>query len=212
VGCLLRLGCLLLLVILGVVAWLTRDRWTHRAPSPAVGIESEWAPLSESGAKRTRDAIAKLSATSGPVFVTLGGSDVASYVFLQLTKSMPASSDSFAARVHDNQISLRASMKTSELGSAVMGLLGSLLGARERVEMGGSLGVLGKGVAEFRVTEVKIRGVALPAVVISQLVKPLVKGIRPAGLDDNGLPIAIPSYIGDVRIANGKITLYKNVQ
>lgn len=210
-SCLARVGCVLLLVALGVGAWLTRDRWLHTAP-PAEAVVSEWSPLSEAGAKRTTDALAKLSSPSGPVFVTLAGSDVASYVFLQLTKSLPASSDSFAARVRADQISLRASMNTKELGSSALGVLGALLGDRERVEMGGSLRVIGKGVAEFTVTEVRVHDVALPSAVISRLVTPLVKGKRPEGLDANALPLSIPSYIGDVRTTNGKITLYKNVQ
>ena len=44
------------------------------------------------------------------------------------------------------------------------------------------------------------------------MVRPMVKEPRPAGLDQNGVPIAIPSYVGDVRISNGRITLYKNVR
>jgi hypothetical protein len=29
------------------------------------------------------------------------------------------------------------------------------------------------------------------------------------GVAENGLPFVVPTYIADVRIANGKITLYK---
>lgn len=210
-SCLARVGCLLLIVALGVGAWLTRDRWLHTTP-PAAAPASEWSPLTEGGAKRTATALAKLSGPSGPVFATLAGSDVASYVFLQLAKSMPASSDSFEARVRDDQISLRASMNTKELGSSALGALSSLLGDRERVEMAGSLRVIGKGLAEFRVAEVRVHDLALPSAVISRLVAPLVKGKRPPGLDDNALPLSIPPYVGDVRVANGRITLYKNVQ
>ena len=144
--------------------------------------------------------------------MTLSGSDVASYVFLQIVKEMPASADSFAARVDQDNIRLRARMKTSELGSSVVGALGSLLGDRERVEMGGTLRVIGKGLAEFRVNDVKIHDVSLPDALIPRLVKPMVRGPRPAALDEKGLPISIPSYIGDVRVSGGKITLYKNVQ
>jgi len=32
---------------------------------------------------------------------------------------------------------------------------------------------------------------------------------RPAGLAPDGLPLVTPTYIGDVRVANGRITLYK---
>jgi hypothetical protein len=102
-------------------------------------------------------------------------------------------------------------MSTKDLGGSAVGELALLLGDRQRVEMSGTLRVIGKGLAEFLVTDVRIRGVSLPSTVISRLVKPLVHGARPKGLDESALPVSIPSYIGDVRIANGKITLYKNV-
>jgi hypothetical protein len=215
-GCLLRFGCLAVLLVAGVAAYLTRDRWIDRLPgrnSPAetAAVSSAWAPLSETGARRTRDGLAKLASPSGPVFVTLAGSDVASYVFLQLSKQMPVSADSFEAKVDQDRIRLRASMRMSDLGSSVVGILGSLLGDRERVEMSGTLRVIASGVAEFNVTEVRIRNTALPDAVIPRLVKPLVRSPRPAGLAETGLPISIPTYIGDVRVANGRITLYKNV-
>jgi hypothetical protein len=168
--------------------------------------------LSEAGATRTRDALGKLAAHSGPVFVTLAGSDVASYVFLQLRKQMPASTDSFVARIEQDRIGLRASMKMNDLGSSVAGVLGALLRDRERVEMWVTLKVIGKGRAEFQVRQVKVRDISVPDAILSRLVRPLVRNPQLSGLDENSLPISIPSYVGDVRVANGKITLYKNVQ
>jgi hypothetical protein len=47
---------------------------------------------------------------------------------------------------------------------------------------------------------------------IPQLVSRMTKGERPAGLSADGLPLPIPHYVGDIRVANGKITLYKNVE
>lgn len=235
-GCLFRLGCLIVLLVCGIIAYFTRDRWMDQLPwrtphtettrtrdagarsSPRIPSTASttpdadgWTPLSEAGAARTRQSLQTLSGDRGPVFVTLSGGDAASYVFLQIVKQMPASSDSFAARVDHDQIRLRARMKTSELGSTVVGMLGKLIGDRERVEMSGQLRVIGKGVAEFRVTDVRIHDVSLPDALITRLVQPLAKSPHPANLDRNGLPIAIPSYIGDVRVSNGKITLYKNV-
>jgi hypothetical protein len=226
-SCLTRLGCLIVLLVAGAAAYLTRDRWLDRLPGAeggggrtAVGGSADsgaatptaWMPLTQAGANRTRDALQKLASPRGPAFVTLAGGDVASYVFLQIAKQMPASTDSFAARVDEDRIRLRARMKTSELGGAVSGVLGALLGERERVEMGGTLRVIGKGQAEFRVSEVRVKDVGLPDALVSRLVRAVVRGPRPPGLDENGLPIAIPSYIGDVRVSNGRITLYKNVQ
>jgi hypothetical protein len=31
----------------------------------------------------------------------------------------------------------------------------------------------------------------------------------PPGVADNGLPFVIPTYLGDARVADGKVTLYK---
>ena len=47
-GCIARLGCLVLLVILGIGAWLTRDRVDGRVPSPAPAVVAapvRWKPL-----------------------------------------------------------------------------------------------------------------------------------------------------------------------
>lgn len=216
--CLARLGCLILLVVGGLAAFMTRDRWMNKLPwrssqaDTSVTTAEAWLPLTQAGANRTRDALQKLSAPRGPVYLTLEGSDVASYIFMQIVKQMPASTDSFAARIDGDHIRLRARMRTADLGGAVTGMLGRLLGDRERVEMGGTLRVIGKGLAEFRVDGVKVRDVGLPDALITRLVKAVSSGPRESGLSENGLPIAIPSYIGDVRVANGKITLYKNVQ
>ena len=218
-GCLARLGCLIVLLAVGVAAFLTRDRWMSSVPwiksrpdSTVTAVADRWLPLTQAGANRTRDALQKLSTPRGPVFLTLEGSDVASYVFTQVAKQMPASTDSFSARIDGDHIRLRARMRTADLGGAVTGMLGKLLGDRERVEMGGTLRVIGKGQAEFAVDAVKIRDIGLPDALITRLVRAVSSGPRPAGLSENGLPIAIPSYIGDVRVQNGKITLYKNVQ
>ncbi|HET9425985.1 MAG TPA: hypothetical protein VFO55_11475 [Gemmatimonadaceae bacterium] len=243
-GCLLRLGCLVILLICGAIAYLTRDQWIDKLPWRSAQTETRrtsdasdpsgpratpslpsgsgagaraaspdgWTPLSQAGAQRTRDALRSLSTPRGPVFVTLSGSDVASYIFLQVAKQMPASTDSFVARVDNDRIRLRARMKTSELGGAAGGMIGALMGERERVEMAGTLHVIGPSQAEFRVSDVRVRDLGLPDALVTRMIRPLVRGPRPAGLDDNGLPISIPSYVGDLRVSNGRITLYKNVQ
>jgi hypothetical protein len=36
-------------------------------------------------------------------------------------------------------------------------------------------------------------------------------GTRPVGVNEDALPLVIPSYLADARIDNGKITLYKAV-
>src|SRR5437868_2856233 len=103
-GCLIRLGCLAVLVVAGVVGWFTRDRWMperFRARlSPPPAKVAVWEPLTDVGADRTRAALMKLREPHGPVFQTLTGADVASYVFRELAKNLPGVADSIRAAVN----------------------------------------------------------------------------------------------------------------
>lgn len=212
--CLGRIGCLIFLVILACVAWITRAEWlprlTHHTPvSAAAPPAPVWTPLTNDGAARTRAALDRLSKPQGKAFETLSGSDVASYIFQTLAQQMPPGTDSVRAMVAGDQVHLRASVKLAELGG--LGSLGRLLGDREPIEMSGSLHVVRAGLAEFQVRQVKVGRLTLPASAVPGLVQRFVHGARPTGLSDSGLPLPLPSYIGDIRVANGKITLYKNI-
>jgi hypothetical protein len=44
---------------------------------------------------------------------------------------------------------------------------------------------------------------------IPKLMAKIERGARPQGVSADGLPIVIPKYVGDIRVANGKITVYK---
>jgi hypothetical protein len=212
-GCIARIGCLILLVVLACVAWLTRDRWfprvTHHTPVTAAAPVPTWEPLSDAGAARTRQALTRLSKPQGKAFETLSGSDVVSYVFQELARQMPPGTDSVRAEVDGDQVRLRASVELAQLGG--VGALGNLLGGRKDIELSGTLRVVRAGLGEFQVHAVTIGAVTLPASAVPELVRHFARGARPAGLSDSGLPLPLPNYIGDIRVANGKITLYKNI-
>jgi hypothetical protein len=216
-GCIARLGCLFILACAAVVGWFTRDRWMperFRSHPSAVSAKAPgWDPLTQAGADRTRAALAKLSQPRGPVFQTLSGADVASYAFRELAKQLPASTDSIETMVQGESLSMRASVKLSDLGgAAALGALGGMLGDRERVQFTGTLRVVHPGMGEFQMQDVKVRGLTIPRGMIHTLIGRLDRGTRPVGVDTDALPLPLPSYIGDIRVANGKVTLYKNVQ
>jgi hypothetical protein len=212
-GCLFRLGCLFILLCAAVVGWFTRDHWMPERfrdkLSPRPAKVATWEPLTQSGADRTRTALDKLSQPSGPVFQTLSGADVASYAFRELAKDMPAA-DSMAVLVNNDRISMRAVVKTSDIKG--LGTIGSMLGDREHVELTGTMRVIHPGLGEFQVQDAKIRGLSIPHGMVGTLVDRFDRGKRPEGVDADALPLPLPSYIGDIRVANGKITLYKNVK
>ena len=211
-GCIARLGCLFLLAILAIAGWFTRDLWlperfhTH----PSTPSASAWQPLSQAGADRTRAALTKLSQPRGPVFQTLSGAAVASYVFREVARQLPPSTDSVQAMVEGDRMSMRASVDMSEL-RGLGGAIG-MLGGRERVQLTGTLRLVSPGLAEFQVQQVRIGELPLPRRMIPSLISRFSRARRPAGLDANALPLPIPSYVGDIRVANGRITLYKNTQ
>ena len=217
-GCLARLGCLILVICGGVAAWLTRDRWLPKltgrtAPPPrAAAVANPWEPLSQEGADRTIVALQRLSQPRGPVFATLSGADVASYVFLSLAKQLPPSTDSLAASVNGDRIGLRASVRLSDLsGAGSVGPLASLFGDRAPVQLTGTLKVIKSGLAEFQVQDLTIRTLTLPRGMIPQILTQLSHAPRPPGVDQDALPMPIPPYVGDVRVSRGQITLYKSV-
>jgi len=212
-GCLLRLGCLFLLVVAGVVGWFTRERWMPRSMldriSPPAKVVT-WEPLTPTGADRTRDALDRLSKPSGPVFETLSGADVTAYAFRELARRMPASTDSIQARVVGDKIAMRASVNTSEIKG--LGAFGAVLGDREPVELIGTIRVVNPGLGEFQVADAKLRGLSIPHGMIPTLIRRVDRGPKRAGVDADAMPLPLPPYVGDIRVANGKITLYKNVR
>lgn len=215
-GCLRRLGCLLLLAFVAVVAaWLTRDRWLRIVPGRSAAANTAsaaWEPLTAARAEHAREVVARLGQPRGPVFANLTGAEAASYIYRALGRDMPQSADSAEAAVIGDRLYLRASVRVSELGGpAALGSLASFLGDRERVQFGGTFVVVRPGLAEFEVKEIRVRDIALPQSAIPRLVQRLEHGTRPAGIAPDALPLQIPPHIGDVRLARGRVTLYKTV-
>src|SRR3954470_8790541 len=212
-GCLLRLGCLFLLLVGAIIGWFTRDRWMPKSwrdrISPPAKVAT-WEPLTSSGAERTQTALDRLSRPSGPVFETLSGADVTSYAFRELARRMPASADSIQARVTGEKISMRANVNTADMKG--LGAFAAMLGDREPVELTGTIRVVNPGVGEFQVQDAKIRGLSIPHGMISTLIGRVDRGPKRPGVDADAMPLPLPPYVGDIRVANGKITLYKNVK
>ncbi|MGH7604487.1 MAG: hypothetical protein ACRENK_10890 [Gemmatimonadaceae bacterium] len=98
-------------------------------------------------------------------------------------------------------------------GAGQLGTLGMLLGSRDSVLLGGTIQMLKPGVAQFLVQQLKLGRLDVPQGLIPRLIAQMKKkGKQVEGIAPNGLPMVMPPYISDVRIANGKITLYKSVR
>ena len=211
-----KLGCLALVFLLGGLAFLYRDtlfgkrRAGGQRDTAVAG--PVWEPLTAERAERGRVGVASLSGKSGRVFVNLTAGEVASFVFITLSRQLPPSADSIEAAAIGDRLYVRASVKLTDLGGAsVLGPLGGFLSDRERMMFGGNFEVVRPGLSQFRIRELKLRDLAIPQRILPSIVQKIRKGTRPEGVAEDALALVTPAYIGDVRVAQGRVTLYKTV-
>jgi len=211
-GCIARLGCLILLVCLAIGAWFTRATWLPKITGKPVVTSAApgWEPLTPEAGAAGKKKLDELARPSGPVFTNLSATEVASYVFQTVARTIPAQADSAEAVVIGDALFVRAVVPVREIaGTGVLGPLAGLLNDRERLQLGGTFHVIRPGLSEFEVREIKLRDFKVPTGAIPRLVRQLSHGERPEGLSPNALPVTTPRSLADVRIANGKVTLYK---
>lgn len=217
-GCIGRLGCLAVALVIGGAAFLTREVWMPRvmpkSTAPAVATNtSVWQPVTADGETRARRAIESLGARNGPVFVNVAPADLAGYVYNELSRQVPGTAQGMQAAVVGDQLYMRADLALRDLKAAgALGPLGAMLGDRETLTLGGRLDLVQPGLAQYRVTEMKLKELALPRAAIPRLLRQLSRGQRPAGVAEDGIPLRVPPGIADVRVGQGKITLYKTTQ
>jgi hypothetical protein len=230
-GCLKRVGCLVVIVAIVLVISVVygiripfvgdvMSRVTPTAPGavPAIdatktSVNSGWQPLTAADAQRGQVAVQSLGRQSGPVFANLSPAEVASYIFMVVAKQLPPSAKDAEAAVIGDRLYVRSEVELKDFGgSKSLGPLGMLLGERDSVRFGGTINMLKPGLGEFLVQEVKLGRIDLPSALIPRILTQMKRGKPVEGISRNGLPMVMPAYISDVRISNGKITLYKSVR
>jgi hypothetical protein len=221
-GCLRRAGCLVIIIVLLAAAWywyarVDRPATTGPAASPtttATSVSSGWQPLTAADAERGRAAVQSLGRQSGPVFANLTPAEAASYIFTVVAKQLPPSAKNVEAAIVGDRLYVRSDVELKDFGGAKsLGPVGMLLGERDSVRFGGTINMLRPGLGEFLVQEVKLGRIEVPNALIPRLLSQMKQRSKPVeGISQNGLPMVMPTYISDVRISNGKITLYKSVR
>ena len=217
-GCLRRIGCLFVLCIAAVAAYLMRDRWLPYVPwlkstpraTATTGDGLTWEPVSDDAAARARRAVESLGKRTGPVFVSLPPGDLASYFYIALAQQLPPSADSIEATTIANRMYVRAVISLDDFKAAdALGPLSGIVGRRERLQMGGTFALVRSGLAQFLVEDVRLGELPIPRGAIPKLLRQIRRGSMPTGVAENGLPFVVPPYVADARVADGKITLYK---
>jgi hypothetical protein len=208
-------GCLVLVVLAVAAGWFLRDKFDFADRDVATLGDTAivWEPITTEGAERARKAIEDLGARAAPVFASLRPGDVSSYIFVALARQLPPSAERIESAVIGDRLHVRASVKLSDFGGAgALGPLAGFLGERETMQLGGYFHVIRPGLAEFRVTELQLGTFNVPGNLIPRLIRGFSKGARPEGVADDGLPLIVPAYLADVRIAAGRVVLYRSPQ
>lgn len=221
-GCIGRLGCLVMLALLAAVGWLTRDRWLHMVAGSsagptdsavAVAREGVWHPLTAQGGERARRGLAQLERPNGPTIVTVNVADLGAYVYQELARQLPPSADSVEAMADGDRLYVRASVRLQELGGRdALGPLAAMLGDRERLQIGGNLRVVRPGLGELVVREIRVGQLPIPSALIPRLIRQISRRDRPPEISESGLPLRLPEHIGEVRISGGTVTITKAVR
>jgi hypothetical protein len=202
--------------VAGAVAWMARDRWLPRvigSRAPAETARGAWTPVSDSAASRGRAAAARLTTRGGPAFVTLAGGEAAALAIAPLQAQLPSGMRDVAVRIRAETLDVRAVVRPAEFGGReVLGALYGMLPDRDTVQLAGLLEGDSPGFARFRVQSVRFHDVRLPARAVAPLLRQLTRGAaRPAGLPDDAVAVPLPSGVGDLRVRDGKVTLYRAV-
>lgn len=239
-GCLSRIGCLVVVAGAGAVGWwLYGDqlpskishaagraadavqRATGDAPSDSVGRRTTavdptdrlaWASV-EITAGTAPNPLAPLSEKNGPAFVSLGAADVAVLLARSLPQQLPKSATNVRIAMEGDLLLARAVIDVTEIaGDGTLGrLLGTALAGRDTIGFAGPVELIQPGTAQFQITKLRVKGFDVPPRLIPMYMRALRRGARVDEVTDDGFVVALPANVGDVRLSNGKLTLYKAV-
>ena len=225
-GCLRRLGCLTL-IALAVLLYFTRDSWRplaarFRSPATAPGARGTsggatrtttpvWQSVDYAAATRGEQAVRALSARRGPVYVNLTPGELVSYAVLSLADGLSDRLRDAQTTIVGDRVYVRAEVSPENFPGILSRAVRDVLHQRDTLQLGGTVDVLRPELAQLRVREVRIGAIRLPSAVIPNVVARFRQGEPPADVAPDALPIPLPPYIGDVRVARDHITLYKTL-
>jgi hypothetical protein len=200
------LGFVALLAALAL-GWLYRDRLAgelHRLVGTS-GSNEATASSGRPGARALLSAKSKIDSLNGwrADSVVLTAAEVASMIGVGLDPEVRKQLDSLQVELMDGSVEVSAVLATARLPRELIGPLAVALRAREPVEAGGPLRVVGPRKAEWAVRSFRIRNFPIPRDAVPKLVS------RALGdSTQSTVPIRIPSGVREIRIRPSGATLF----
>ena len=211
VGCLRRVGCLALFLLVAGAAYVTRHRWVPLVlPGRGDDVASlHWKPISSDAAALARRAMVRLDQPTGPVFANLSPDEFASFILDSTARGMADPPRPVEAAVQRDKFLLRTTLRVADLGLENVPLLGGVGDKTATVVVGGTLSVLRAGLGEWRVKTIRVDAIDVPGPMLTRVTRTLARRMQRAGTRDDAFGFALPPQVADLRIDKDKITLYK---
>jgi hypothetical protein len=213
-----RIISAIIFMLIGAAAWHWRDVWMPKAKEVISarlpdGAAPGWEVITPAGAQRTLTRAQRLNSSTGPAYVNVAAADFAAYALGSALQQIAENDSTPEALAEDGKLWLRADVRLADLGGReALGPLASMLNDAEPVLIAGRLEAVRPGLAQFRITDAALKELKIPSSALSQLVRRWAPGGRPEGVSSDALPVQLPSYVADLRITNGRVTLYKTVE
>jgi hypothetical protein len=200
-GCLRRVGCLVVVLVAGAAAWLARDLWWERATGSSPRADIRWSgPLQDSVAM-----VERITRSRADAWVNLRAADLATLLD-QATGDVLREPQ---VAIEGETVRVRARLVLSEVPTAgALGPLAPFLSGEPRIELAGRPSMASRGTGRLLVTDLRIGGVEVPGPARAALVRRLQRG--PASPVDGEIRFSLPPWVGDLRVANGALTVYKD--
>lgn len=191
-----RITVLVVLIALGVGAWVFRDRlvdaWHSFRPEEAE------VPVSEQLADRAERKLASMAEADGPTRIALSSAEVESLVAYRMAQALPGFILAPRVTVDDGEIHVNARVPTDEV-AGMRRLAGSdeifsILPDTTEVQARGRIIPIGNGRVALAVDEVTAAHIPLPSRIIPRLLE-RVGRVEEPGLPREALAVRLPDGI-----------------
>ena len=207
-----RMIGLLVLLLLGAVAWWYREpilhaasRWLgpRRTALPPVADTAVGAPTPRA-LTSGRSKLTELARPGGPDSVVLTPNEMASLIGSGIDWTVRRGFDSLRVELLDGTFAVHARLETRVLPRDALGPFAGMLAEREPLRIAGPIAIARPGEARWTIRELSLRGFPFPAPAVKQMARQ----VAGAGAD-GAVPIAVDRAIADVVVHPTGVVLYR---
>jgi len=213
-GCLkgvLKLGCALAIICVLALAWWFRApimstlaRWFGGSQAlPPVADTAVGAPTPSATASG-QQKVTTLRRAAGPDSIVLTPNEMASLIGAGIDWRVRKTYDSLRVELQEDKLILHARLDTRALPPGTLGPFAGMFGDHEPLRMGGTVSIARPGTALYDITEISLRGIAIPGPLITQITKQMA-GASP----DGAVPVKVDPAVTDVKVHPTGVVLYK---